>query len=423
MPLVAAEEIVRRLTAPKMPLKQVPATTPRKRKRGLDLSSPGRVKHSRKGGTVTDFVQKVAGIGDPFAAPQPLRDQPEQQMDITINMANTAYPNSLCCVDLGAVKISQKNDTINATDVSDPAVFDSEFGHVVITTKNNKKWFLFGEIETDAFVGGSGVAFKSTNESSNVTFNGVRQLERFASKISLTYPTLNNDAQNPVNSPGDAFTKVVLWDQFVEIHMKNETITGGNETPLYVTCYVVQAKENIYQTASGTQAEILKEQIAGGFRQTYQTNALSDNSQQPLYTALSDNHYLMEKWKIVDKKEFCLAPGQIGRLSAFAPKPQILSYQYTLATQWEATGSPATYRPVIVKKGEQKLLFCIHGGIGAMDAQTNVGVEPCQLIMYATCRYKIAEYGENENVGYRSGDIATAGTTFDATSDIHNTGN
>lgn len=377
--------------------------------------------------------QKMSGppaLEGPDGIDKPLliTEEPHSEEPAVPMSKYTSYPLSRCCVDLGAFNPDMKNDKITNSDISDPYTFDSSAMLLSESTINKKKFVWFGDIAHDAYASGTAgasVVWTAAAQPNDIAINSVRQLDKYAAASGLiAYPTKQNDSNAPISDVNDGNQKVVIWDQYIEMQIKNTSsgVETNNESPLFMEIYLMQAKEDIYQILDTANTGVLASLTQGSFVSKYDSSGsgLSDSVAQPMTVAFSDSEFL-KKFKIVDSKKCCLPPGQIGTLRIFAGKPQVLSYKYTTRTKFlNATGP--TFRPVVMKKGEQRLLIIHHGGVGNYDSATNVSIEKSRMSIYAWMRYRIAMYGDDVNNSSRTTNYETDGTTADAEIDMHHGG-
>lgn len=232
----------------------------------------------------------------------------------------------------------------------------------------------------------------------------------------FTWPVPNGQVYtNDFYETNSAYQLVGLRNQFVELHIKNmsgsvfdfldSTEDATDKSPMKTVVRVIQAKENILVdvAASNTIANVFNAPLASGFTRSNDLS-LSDDPLKPVNSShqkyqifYGDNGYLSENWEIVDKKEFCLCPGQEGTLKIGLPKNQVISFKYlleaekgTLVSGTVGTNGIWRMKTPIIKKGEQHVLVEFHGGVGVAKsaALEAPNMKPVSAAFYWTHSYE-----------------------------------
>lgn len=371
----------------------------------------------------------------------------------------TSYPNTAMCVDLGTMNLDPKGgrygDKVYDDDIVGQWTTSRQTYTYQARTTHDQRLFQFltdAQLDMTSTLEGNEVTqlgtdglnqrhqirtkFTKTSNYRNCSFNSVIKLNEIlenmprSAETTLTFahPVPEGSTyEDRFAQTNDANMLVCLKNQFIELHIKNMTKTALSSSttvgaftdgsPLKCTLRILEAKQDVLApvtaaTGGGTQSNIFNETMNEGFSRSWDRSASSfyyssaastlSSSEQNYMVYYGDNQYLEEYWKIVDKKDFCLCPGQEGTVRIGLPKKQILSYNYLLnalkGTVVSGTfGVDAVWRmkTPFIKKGEQHVFIEMHGGIaGAYNTteteNASVNVQPIQAFFYWTHSYDYA---------------------------------
>jgi len=374
----------------------------------------------------------------------------------------TSYPTTSMCVDLGTMELDPKGgrygDKVYEDDVVGQWTTHRQMYQWQATVNSDAKLFQFlteSEVDMTSTTEANGstslgldtqgteqrhqirTSFTKTANYRNASFNSVIKLNEILEHMPQDGGGTTQTFIHPVPEGGtyedrwaqtnDAPMILCLKNQFIEMHIKNMTgavttpadyNTLGSETattpsPLKMTLRVLEALNDILVpvSASGVNTNIFNETMNEGFTRSWDISrsdtpynsdpSVLAQSEQNYMVYYSDNQYLTENWKVVDKKEFCLCPGQEGTLKIGLPKKQVLSMQYLLnATKGTivsgSVGTNAIWRmkTPFIKKGEQHLFVEFHGGLGVAKVTDNAtlssNISPVQVAFLWTHSYEYA---------------------------------
>lgn len=395
-------------------------------------------------------------VTDPAADSHP-RDGDRVTADQKNRMSKaTAYSTTLCCVDLGSMQTKPAPVShVAQSRLGRPRTKAMNFGKVLTSNENQKSYHVAGEYLLNATGNLYNRLVPSSGNDNWGNFNSVAMYQdmfdqthtRKAGDAELTARTQTEiDALKPVYGGAGVGVTDANWakagymvlSQHLELKIKNVTSAGDSavETPAYISLYWCRLKKDILidKATIATQSylrEPLQHHVNMGWAQAYDTVALVGNEEasgllrstaQPYATNISDNEFIMSECEIVSSKKFVLANGQTGTVNLHMG-PQYQNGSHYLRAH--AFGSGANdYNPIACKKGEQFMVICVHGCLGARGATSSIPtgstIEGTTLVTHSLFRYKYMEvmnstFGEELMINNETAPSTNVDVDFDHT--------
>lgn len=352
------------------------------------------------------------------------------------NPVNTAY------IDVGTIRLEKhgrQGNKIKKIDCEKLTEMHVEGYHTIGHSAHGKVQFRGLSdmaVSVTRAISGSDYSHTATFDNIPIGFNDVGMLELAKTKVTDTFtePLYANAGRKEIANQGSGNALAAIFGQVVDIHMKNVTknqvaaaAAGPPATPeidsfsqCHVELLVVQAKENIAYTPSDgvnypNATDMLDHLISEGFNDFYATEspAVTDTTEFPPYFTWNKSTFF-EKFKIIDRKEWCMYPGQEIKVSYALTSPQILSYKYKLdAEVYDQDSGPVwNYAPVVFKKGEMQFIIKTKGGLAPFAS--GITFEKPQVVIYMHKRFVAGQVTTNAGLlDYTATNLGDPGALVD----------
>jgi len=345
---------------------------------------------------------ELPGESHETQAPRHATTNPAEPVLPTQRFMTTAYSDAYCLVDLGKlhpkVKGGARGDHFDHELIGEWVRFVNEQSQIFTSPENKKSYHWLYTFNLNAPVVDNSASARSIldinsgGRNSIGKFNSVHQLFWASSRVMGATSTTDNQfwpgydfsTRPGPRDPNQGHALIALRKQHLHMRFKNvsQRDTGAtpalthDQTSVHMRLMIVQAKKDIHQMNAGTQNTIPLDYLITGWQSAYDAPATTGNDNpiekskdQPLWMSLRDNEWFQTHWDVVDVKKFTLCPGQEAKLTASIMQPQILSYQ------WMMRAIPSTttnyFLPVVIKKGEQHVIWFQHGQVGISNDDDN----------------------------------------------------
>lgn len=379
------------------------------------------------GNPVVPFFPDLFGYSNPILdRPGSVTDRPAappSTAPISTMSRHTSYPADHATVSLGHLKLNHKGgprgDKIYDEDIiGDWQRFAYTNAEINETIANNKHFYFIsptragvpyvdksGTVKSIAHFTPLTAVTSSTDKDSEVAgkFNSVHQqwictdtVMGVATRMDQDFHPQYGAPPAGVNDSNRSGEMLALRNQYCQIHFKNAITTTGiasSESCAHLTIFALQAKQDIHHVnpADVTPTGLVNLEglwMANGWKSAYDTTTggYLGTTYQPMYSLLKENALFHEMWDIVDTHSCTLSYGQEGIINMSIPYPQILSYQHTLRAD---PVSSALANPVYIKRGEQHIMYRVHGSL-AIDSTNLCVIEPVKIATWITSSFEAA---------------------------------
>lgn len=206
----------------------------------------------------------------------------------------------------------------------------------------------------------------------------------------FAYPRYNATTFQ-VDDANDGNVKCCLSKQSINLRMKNVSQKVAGTSPIVGYIHVFQVKQDVHQNVSLTGDLVVEQFVSNGFKQEFDSSTASStipsSVDQDLHINLEENVFVGDYLKRLSCRKFGLIAGQELMINVKMPQQQILSYQFLLRNTVADIGTPNTFAPVVMKKGEIFLMIEFFGGLGATSDNSGVAVEDTDLAVWVTNQY------------------------------------
>lgn len=322
---------------------------------------------------------------------------PTSAASAIISINSSMLPNTYSCVKHTAMKPSmRKNDRVDYNDLNS---FRTEMftGSEIFTSAVGKwRYDIIGNHAMEAvIVADNPVAY--TWNGKPLGFNTCYQRSRIFGAFGWIKPEYDASASyaDTLVKGNDMFKLLYLKNQNIKLYFKNLTYnatdvaTRPSESPIHVEVFLLQAKNNILHEDIAI-SNTLENKLAEGFEMAFTDdtgNRLANSRDQSDAVRYGHNYWLLDQFKIVEKKEFCMNPGQEVSFDTMLKPPQILSGK--LFGEGIKVAATEAFLPVVAK-GEQLYMVRFRGGLSPFDG-SKVEFEAAKLGVYWTNTY---DYGQ-----------------------------